>query len=70
MTIKGETEVASLCAVHYDKEADDVLVTFRVQDEEYKSMVLQVARRKDIELVVRGERLLVAPAEEEDNASL
>lgn len=63
--IKGETEVASLCSVQYDKESDDVLVTFRVNDEEYKNMVLQVARRKDIELVVRGERLFAAPVEME-----
>lgn len=66
MKIKGETEVASLCAVHYDKETEEVLVTFRVQSEEYKSMVLQVARRKDIDLVVRGERLLITPVEGEE----
>lgn len=63
MTIKGETEVASLCSVQYDKETDEVMVTFRVKDEDYKNMVLQVARRKDIDLVVRGERLFVAPIE-------
>jgi len=63
--IKGETEVASLCSVQYDKGTDEVLVTFRVQDEEYKSMVLQVARRKDIDLVVRGERLFATPVEKE-----
>jgi len=64
MTLKGETEVASLCSVDYNKESDEVLVTFRVNDAKYKSMILQVARRKDINLIVRGERLFVAPVEE------
>jgi len=57
-------KVASLCSVDYNKESDEVLVTFRVNDAKYKSMILQVARRKDINLIVRGERLFVAPVEE------
>ena len=62
--LKGETEVAALCSVQYDKETDEVFVTFKVKDDEYKSMVLQVARRKDIELIIRGERLFASQAEE------
>lgn len=59
----GKQEVATLCSVKYNKEEDDVYVTFRVVDEEYKQMVLQVARRDDIELVIGGEKLYVAPVQ-------
>lgn len=63
--MKGNQEVAKLCSVtyrQYDDGKDDVLVTFRVVDEEYKKLVLQVARRDDIELVIGGEKLYVAPS--------
>jgi hypothetical protein len=56
-------EVAELCSVKYDKYndgKDDVYVTFRVVDEEYKHLVLQVARRDDIELVIGGEKLYIS----------
>jgi hypothetical protein len=66
MMTKGSQEVAKLCSVHYNKlddDSDEVLVTFRVVDDAYKKLVLQVARRDDIELVISGERLYVASKE-------
>jgi len=62
---KIEREVAQLCAVKYDKESDDVYVTFKVVDPNYKSFVLQVARRDDIELSISGEKLYIAEVKKE-----
>lgn len=59
---KGRQEVASLHSVRYvkhDEGKDEVLVTFRVVDDDYKSMVLQIARRDDIDFSVSGEKLYV-----------
>ena len=66
----GKQEVASLCSVRYNKDTDDVYVTFRVIDDEYKHLILQVARRDDIELVIGGEKLYVALAKDESNATV
>ena len=63
---KGSQEVAKLSCVKYiknDDDTDEVLVTFRVIDEDYKKLVLQVARRDDIELIIGGEKLYVASKE-------
>lgn len=58
-TIKGETQVASLHSVHFDKEEDDILVTFRVLDKKYKDYVLRIAKRDDIKFTIRGEKLYI-----------
>jgi hypothetical protein len=60
MTLKGETEVATLSSVTYDKETDEVWVTFKVIDPEYKTTVLQIGRRKDIKMKIRGEKLFLS----------
>ena len=63
---KGRQEVAKLHSVRYIKnegEGDEVLVTFRVVDEDYQSMVLQIARRDDIDFSISGEKLYVEHVE-------
>lgn len=63
---KGSYEVARLSSVKYiqnDDGTDEVLVTFRVVDEDYKKMVLQMARRDDVQFSVQGERLYVEHSE-------
>ena len=50
-------EIAELCSVKYDKENDEVYITFKVVDDKYKEMALRFAKRKDIELIIRGEKL-------------
>jgi len=65
--LKGETEIANLCSVEHDRDTDEVLITFRVQDKKYKDMVLQVARRKDITLNIRGEKLFAIPSSNRGN---
>lgn len=61
--LKGETQVAKLCSVTYDKSTDDVFVTFRVLDEDYKSLVLRASKRDDIKFSVRGESLVISPVD-------
>ena len=61
-------EVAQLCSVKYEKHSDkknddDVYITFRVIDEDYKKFVLQVARRDDIKLQICGEKIYVSSVE-------
>jgi hypothetical protein len=63
---KGSQEVAKLSCVKYIQNndgTDEVLVTFKVIDEDYKSLVLQVARRDDIKLIIGGEKLYISPKE-------
>lgn len=65
---KGTYEVAKLSAVKYiqnDDGTDEVLVTFRVVDDEYQKMVLQMARRDDIHFSIQGEKLYVEHTESE-----
>ena len=56
---KKNKEVAALHSVKYTEteDGDDVLVTFRVIDDDYKKMVLQIARRDDIIFSIQGEKL-------------
>lgn len=53
-------EVAKFCSVRYvenDDGTDEVYVTFKVVDEKYKKLVLQLGRRDDIEMHISGEKL-------------
>lgn len=53
----SEKEVAKLTAVQYDSSSDEVFVIFKVTSEEYKNTVMRFARRDDIEIIIRGDRL-------------
>lgn len=63
--MKTEREVAQLCAVKYDKNTDEVYVTFKVVDSNYKNFVLQVARREDIQLTIAGEKMYIVENSQE-----
>ena len=54
---RTEVEIAKLCAVSHDRSTDEVTITFRVTDEEYKNLVFRLARRDDIEWIIRGDKL-------------
>lgn len=60
MSLKGETEVAALSSVTYDQETDEVYVSFKVLDPDYKKTVLQIGKRKDIKMKIVGEKLFLA----------
>lgn len=55
----AEQEIAKLVAVHYDGDADDVFVKFKVIDDSYKDFVLRWARAEEGRLVIRGDELLL-----------
>ena len=55
--MKTEKEIARLSAVQYDTDTDSVYVVFKVMDESYKEMVLRFAKRDDVEMIIRGDKL-------------
>lgn len=54
---KGEEEIAKLVTVTHDVDSDKVFVTFEVIDENYKDLAFRFSKRKDIQLVIRGDKL-------------
>ena len=64
--LKGETQVATLSSVTYDKDENEVFVTFKVIDSDYKKLVLRAAKRDDIAFSIRGETLVISPVSEDD----
>lgn len=54
-----ETEIAKLTSVSYDKDTDDVFITFKVMDDKYKDYVLRWAKKEEGRLAIRGEVLSV-----------
>jgi hypothetical protein len=59
---KGEEEVAKLVTVTHDVDSDKVFVTFEVIDEDYKDLAFRFSKRKDIQLVIRGDKLTAVKA--------
>lgn len=57
--------IGELCSVTHDKAQDEVFVSFRVISPEYKDLVFRLARRDDIEWIVRGDRVSVSYEEEQ-----
>lgn len=57
--MKTEKQIAKLTSVAYDRDTDEVYVTFKVFDEEYKALAMQFSTRDDIEIVFRGDQLWV-----------
>lgn len=55
--MKQEEEVAALCSVTYDADSDDVYVTFKVQSEAYKDLIMRLASRPDIQVSIRGDKM-------------
>ncbi len=52
--------MAALSSVTYDQETDEVYVSFKVLDPDYKKTVLQIGKRKDIKMKIVGEKLFLA----------
>ena len=57
--MRVEKPIASLCSVQYDTAEDEVYVTFKVTDQNYKKLAMQFAVRDDIEVVIRGDQLSI-----------
>lgn len=55
--MKSEEEIAKLVTVTHDVDADKVFVTFEVIDDNYKDLVFRFSKRKDIQLIIRGDKL-------------
>lgn len=55
--MKSEEEIAKLITVTHDIPTDKVFVTFEVTDDNYKDLVFRFAKRKDIQLIIRGDKL-------------
>lgn len=60
---KGEEEIAKLVTVTHDVDSDKVFVTFEVVDENYKDLAFRFSKRKDIQLVIRGDKLTAVKAD-------
>lgn len=54
-----EVEIASFSSVTYDKDSDNVFVTFKVCDSNYKDFVMRWATRQDGRLIIRGDKLTI-----------
>lgn len=54
-----EAEIAKLSSVSYDKQTDDVYITFKVLDPNYKDYVLRWAKQEEGRLILRGESLII-----------
>ena len=52
-----ETKIADLYSVSYNQEEDRVFVTFEVTSDEYKELVFRLARRDDVNWIIRGDSL-------------
>ena len=61
-----ELGIADFYSVSYNKENDDVFITFKVIDPKYKDFVMRWGARKDGRLIIRGEKLIVIERESED----
>lgn len=61
--MKGEEEIAKLITVTHDVPTDKVYVTFEVIDDEYKDLVFRFSKRKDINLIIRGDKLTASRAD-------
>lgn len=61
--MKGEDEIAKLVTVTHDVSTDQVFVTFEVVDENYKDLAFRFSKRKDIQLIIRGDKLTAKKAE-------
>lgn len=55
----SEREIASFSSVTYNKDNDEVYVTFKILDNNYKDFVMRWASRKDGRLIIRGDKLIV-----------
>jgi len=62
--MKKTTEIAELYSVTHDRDNDEVYVSFRVISNEYRDLVFRLARRDDVEWIIRGDRASVAYSEE------
>lgn len=58
-----DAEIGKLSSVSYDGETDEVFVTFKINDEEYKDFVLRWARQEEGRLLIRGTDLFLSQAE-------
>jgi|AACY02.14.fsa_nt_gi hypothetical protein len=52
-----EEEIAKMISVTLEQDTGRVLITFEVFDEGYKDTVFRLARRPDIKLILRGDKL-------------
>lgn len=50
-------EVAKLHAVTYDTQTEEVFVTFKVIQEEYKSLIFKLSTNDEVEVNIRGDKL-------------
>ena len=62
-----EIEIAEFASVVYDKDSDNVFITFKVNDPNYKDFVMRWATRREGRLIIRGEKISVV---EKDDASI
>lgn len=58
-----EVEIAQFSSVTYNPDLDEVFVTFKVKDEDYKDFVMRWATRVDGRLIIRGEKLSIIEPE-------
>jgi hypothetical protein len=56
--------IAELHSVTHDRTEDEVYVSFKVITPEYKDLVFRLARRDDVEWIVRGDHVSVSYEEE------
>lgn len=61
--MKSEEEIGKLVTVSHDVATDKVFVTFEVVDENYKNLAFRFAKRKDIQLIIRGDKLTATQVE-------
>lgn len=61
--MKNEEEIGKLITVSHDVATDKVFVTFEVIDENYKDLAFRFAKRKDIQLIIRGDKLTATKTE-------
>ena len=54
-----EAEIAKLASVSYDNCSDQVFITFKVIDDQYKDYVLRWAKKEEGRLIIRGDTLSV-----------
>jgi len=54
-----EVEIAKFMSVAYNRDTDDVFITFKVHNEKYKDFAMRWASREEGRLVFRGDTLSV-----------
>lgn len=65
MTKKIESEIAHLVSVSHDQNTDDVFLTYKVTSSELRELAFRLARRHDIEWLIRGDKVGVVYQEED-----